>query len=253
MLDKLAKFYGLEKIKEGEFKYPMSGRKIKFRKNKAQVIDNIDTKGILAREAYILTQFSDYDAEESVLVVDTKQLVKEEPIYVSDPLTDFAFLPRKFAEKNGELRQIITYMAVMNHKAELLIYKRKGGEDRLHGQYSIGVGGHINPIDADELDIKSMVNAGLKRELREELGARKGTFEIKPMFYYQSDETEVDKVHICAAFMGTLLDKHFKDPPRGKFVHIDKIEEDDLENWSKILLREIRKMMKIDEDDLVEY
>ena len=230
----------------------MSETKSTVKGNKAQIIDNIDTEGILAREAYILSMFTEFDAKESVLVVDSNHLTKEEPVYISDPLKDWAFLPRKFAEKNGDLRQIITYMAVMNHKAEILIYKREGGEERLHGQYSIGVGGHINPIDSDILDINSMVSTGLERELKEELGARKGTFEIKPMYYYQSDETDVDKVHICAAFVGTLLDKHFKDPPRGKFVHIDKIKEKDLEHWSKILLGELKKMVN-NETDLIEY
>lgn len=252
MISKLAKFYGLEELRENEYRYPMSDRKILFRDSKAQIIDNIDTKGILAREAYILTLFSDYDAKESVLVVDTENLEKEKPVYISNPIADFAFLPRKFAEANGELRQIITYMAVMNHKAEILVYMREGGEERLHGQYSIGVGGHINPVDAEELDIKEMIMSGLRRELKEELGARKGTFEIKPMYYYQSDQSEVDKVHVCAAFVGTLLDKHFKDPPRGKFVHIDKIKEKDLEHWSKILLGELKKMVN-NETDLIEY
>ena len=43
---------------------------------------------------------------------------------------------------------------------------KKGGEQRLHGLLSLGVGGHINPVDEAE---GSALTAGLRREVDEEV------------------------------------------------------------------------------------
>ena len=44
------------------------------------------------------------------------------------------------------LKQLISYCLLENEKGEILVYERLsgGGEERLHGQSSIGVGGHMN-------------------------------------------------------------------------------------------------------------
>ena len=51
-------------------------------------------------------------------------------------------------EEDPSYKQLISYCLLENEKNEILVYKRlsDGGESRLHGQSSIGVGGHMNDV-----------------------------------------------------------------------------------------------------------
>src|SRR4029077_1537526 len=68
-----------------------------------------------------------------------------------------------------------------------------GGDPRLHGRYSIGVGGHLNPGDGGVL-------GGLRREWAEELVA-----DFMPDFrlvgLLNDDTTEVGAVHLGAVYV----------------------------------------------------
>ena len=60
-------------------------------------------------------------------------------------------------------------MSLENEKNEILVYKRLsgGGESRLHGQSSIGVGGHMNDvIGANSVNEVLRVNAQRELERR---------------------------------------------------------------------------------------
>ena len=58
------------------------------------------------------------------------------------------FIPRPDAENDPGYKQIIPYV-VLRRGDKIFMTRRlkKGGEARLHGLMSIGVGGHINPVD----------------------------------------------------------------------------------------------------------
>ena len=51
-------------------------------------------------------------------------------------------------EQDPTYKQLISYVIVKNAKGETLVYQRLtgGGENRLHGLASVGVGGHMNLI-----------------------------------------------------------------------------------------------------------
>ena len=73
-------------------------------------------------------------------------------------------------EDDPSFKQLISYCLLENEKSEILIYERLsgGGEERLHGQSSIGVGGHMNDVvGADSINEVLRVNA--QRELEEEV------------------------------------------------------------------------------------
>ena len=59
-----------------------------------------------------------------------------------------AYRPRDEVETDPSFKQIIPYV-IMAHGGRVLSYVRgkRAGEQRLLGQRSIGVGGHINPAD----------------------------------------------------------------------------------------------------------
>ncbi len=79
-----------------------------------------------------------------------------------------AFRLRAQVEDDPSLKQIIPY-TIVRHRDRLFLFQRSraGGEARLHGKYSIGVGGHINRRDVE--GATDIVAAGLRRELEEEL------------------------------------------------------------------------------------
>ena len=62
------------------------------------------------------------------------------------------------------LKQIIPYAVVVSGGQVFRYFRQGGGEARLLGLASVGVGGHINPIDGND-----PVRAGIDRELDEEL------------------------------------------------------------------------------------
>lgn len=78
------------------------------------------------------------------------------------------FEPRTEAEQNPDWKQLIPYCVVLRGDAEVFCVERlpAQGETRLHGRLSIGIGGHVEPIDAPIVGILGRATA---RELSEEL------------------------------------------------------------------------------------
>lgn len=60
------------------------------------------------------------------------------------------FMPRGQAEECPLSKQLIPYILV-TYQGKVLAYYRKGTEQRLSGQMSIGIGGHVNPCDTEAL------------------------------------------------------------------------------------------------------
>lgn len=83
--------------------------------------------------------------------------------------------PRPILEETEEFRQIIPYI-VLQHGSEFIRYTRTpaGGEARLHGRISVGLGGHIDLPDVETkgefIDLVRTLENAAKRELLEELG-----------------------------------------------------------------------------------
>src|SRR5262245_62773015 len=78
------------------------------------------------------------------------------------------FVERTRAERTPAWKQVIPY-CVVEHEGRVLLLRRraKGGEARLHGKFSIGVGGHVNPVDHTEGE--AIVTEAARREIAEEI------------------------------------------------------------------------------------
>jgi len=92
------------------------------------------------------------------------------PVYknlLRDIRESSCFMPRSEVEDDPSLLQPIPYAYVYGWKPGALVYERNksGNEARLHNRYSIGVGGHINPVDDQGGNIFTMAAT---RELIEE-------------------------------------------------------------------------------------
>jgi predicted NUDIX family phosphoesterase len=102
------------------------------------------------------------------------------------------FVERRWAEKDSSLKQVIPYTLLV-HGDEIFLLRRtsKGGEARLHGKLSIGVGGHINPVDLDGADV---LDAGCRRELEEEVDIRT-PYALTTVGVINDDSSDVGSVH----------------------------------------------------------
>lgn len=105
------------------------------------------------------------------------------------------YMDRDLAEDSPAFKQIIAY-AIFRHAGRILAYARtpKGGEARLHNKMSMGIGGHINPVDG-LTDSLSTYLAGMEREIREEI-TFSGTATQRLYAVINDDSNEVGSVHL---------------------------------------------------------
>ena len=121
----------------------------------------------------------------------------------------FEFINRKDAEMDPEYKQIIPYIVLQTRDIKrTAVYSRQGSEKRLHDLWSVGIGGHINPIDRDEQNpsFQQILMAGMERELNEELIQKPVNEFPKFMGVISEDITDVGKVHLGAVFR--ILTEH---------------------------------------------
>lgn len=78
------------------------------------------------------------------------------------------YMKRSLAEEEPSFKQLIPYAIIMAGD-QVFKYRRgvKGGESRLHGLISIGVGGHISAVDEDMFG--EVYDQAFNRELSEEV------------------------------------------------------------------------------------
>lgn len=116
------------------------------------------------------------------------------------------FVRRSVAETDETVRQLVAYCLVQNDRGLWLHYRRplKGGDSRLRGNASIGVGGHVEECDTvGAVSSLEAVAVAAGRELGEELGLT-GTdidIAIKHVGYLQHADTPVARVHLGCIFI----------------------------------------------------
>ena len=150
---------------------------------------------------------SKYDGEEILVVPRSlfdelgsfQGLTTDTDRYIStllDPSNNF-FMDRETAEDDPSHKQIIPY-SLFRYRGSYLHYIRgkAGGESRLHAQGSLGIGGHINPVDerADPLG-RATYMAGVAREIDEEL-ALPSQPEQQIVALLNDDSNAVGRVHL---------------------------------------------------------
>ncbi len=164
--------------------------------------------------------------------------IDENIFYNACAESDFAWKDRSRVEMDPSYKQIIPYIVIQTRDIlKTAIYRRKGSEKRLHDLWSMGLGGHINPVDdidfqpgdtrnmpgearsipgiscVEELDkasnntcgnspdvLKKIIYSGMMRELYEELAGRPPN--LKPLFkgVINEEETDVGQVHLGVVF-----------------------------------------------------
>lgn len=147
------------------------------------------------------------------------------------------YLDRPVAEEDPSHKQLIPYVVVRDGERVFLMHRTDaGGDPRLHGRASIGVGGHLNPVDVGQ----DALMAGLRREWAEELVA-----EWEPDFrlvgLLNDDSNPVGSVHLGVVFEveagGRTVDVREHEKLVGAFADADALSAswDMLETWSRLV------------------
>jgi len=108
--------------------------------------------------------------------------------------SELVYLNRSEAEHDRRYKQLIPYVLLL-HNNHILRYRRgKGGEEtRLHGLYSIGVGGHISEEDHSLFANDIGYEEGMLREVREEVDIQQ--VKTATVAVINDDSTDVGYVH----------------------------------------------------------
>ncbi|NWK54632.1 hypothetical protein HW115_03355 [Verrucomicrobiaceae bacterium N1E253] len=111
------------------------------------------------------------------------------------------FMDRGAAEEDPSHKQLIPYCIFRVKQDETTRYLhytrgKSGGESRLHASGSVGIGGHINPVDQrnDALG-KETYMAGVEREIDEELNLT-GDHSNRIIALLNDDSNSVGEVHL---------------------------------------------------------
>ncbi|MEM9459418.1 MAG: hypothetical protein AAGF11_34890 [Myxococcota bacterium] len=183
--------------------------------------------------------------------------------------------PRGQLERDPSFRQLIPYI-VMTRGSHVAVYRRAvaGGEERLHGRWSLGLGGHVELGDlavgygpdggavsesaGATVDLWDAVERCAHREMDEEIrGAR---FAQKRWIGFLADDsTEVSRVHLGIVGIWTLMEGEIQpgDPSIGalELVHVDSLTAREgegegegegngrWERWSALLLEPVRRLL----------
>jgi predicted NUDIX family phosphoesterase len=151
------------------------------------------------------------------------------------------YLDRSLAEVDPTYKQLIPYVIVRDGDAVFLMHRTEaGGDPRLHGKASIGVGGHLNPVDEGE----DALLAGLRREWAEELVAEWEP-EFRLLGFLNDDSNPVGSVHLGVVFevdaAGRPVEVREHEKLTGAFVGADSLAAswDRFETWSRLVADEL--------------
>lgn len=167
------------------------------------------------------------------------------------------FMPRSQAEADPEYKQLIPYV-IMAHENKYLTYIRgkRAGETRLVGNRSIGIGGHINPVDDEvplfDADFRQMYGVAVEREVAEEVSVEANHTD-RIVALLNDDSNEVGQVHLGVVHYWTLdsckVEKQEQMITQMAFMSIDELQEvrDSMETWSQLCLDGLGEMAKYQE------
>lgn len=187
------------------------------------------------------------------------KIFSNEPISYSNlenELDNLKFDLRDVVERNSNFLQPIPVAIITNKpKNKILVIKKNKNSTSLESperdKLLVYIGGHSrfeDKTDYNSNDFLSVCRKTLKREVDEEIGISIALNNIEPFFLY-SDKSTRSKNHIAVCFIISVDEDDIKlslDPQElvlnkgksksGRFLPIDEIATEDLEDWSKKIL-----------------
>ena len=165
-----------------------------------------------------------------------------------------SFMPRSLAETDPSYKQLIPYV-IMSHDGKYLSYVRgkRAGEKRLVSNRSIGIGGHINPIDNEvplfDSDFRQMYRTAVQREVAEEVSVE-AKYTDRIVALLNDDSNEVGSVHLGIVHYWTLdapnVSRREQMITQMGFMSQAELqlERDSMETWSQLCLDGLDRMAK---------
>ena len=194
-------------------------------------------------------------AEERVLCFERK-LLEELGVFQGLSLDVEKYLPavtsstrltyrnRSEAEQDKRYKQLIPYVLVFC-KGKILRYRRgKGGQEtRLHGLYSVGIGGHISEEDHGLFSTPVGYHEGMRRELMEEVAVEHE--KDAAVAVINDDSTDVGMVHFGVVHVMHVPDESVAGRRSGivspEFVPLGDATKEltSYESWSRFCLEKL--------------
>ena len=154
------------------------------------------------------------------------------------------YLNRSAAEQDKRYKQLIPYVLILCH-GKILRYRRgRGGQEtRLHGLYSVGIGGHISDEDHGLFSNDRGYQEGMRRELMEEVAIEEA--KEAAVAVINDDSTEVGFVHFGVVHVMHVADEAIVGRRSGilapEFVPFEEAIKDlsGYESWSRLCLEQL--------------
>jgi len=167
--------------------------------------------------------------------------------YESIILNNFEWLRRGNLEEDFTYKQPICYAMIVNPDTKkIFFYQRSGDEERLHGKWSCGIGGHIDKKESTE---ENPLYASMLREVSEEIYMN-GDAKPRILGYINSEEDKVSQVHIGLLYLietnSTEIRAKDAEISRDVFGSLSDLEkvcsnpDTVVEAWTKIALTPLR-------------
>jgi predicted NUDIX family phosphoesterase len=194
-------------------------------------------------------------AEERVLCFERK-LLEELGVFQGLSLDTDKYLPtltspakvryrnRSEAELDRNYKQLIPYVLVVC-RDKILRYRRgKGGQEtRLHGLFSVGIGGHISEEDHGLFSNAVGYQEGMRRELMEEVAIDEVNETVVAVI--NDDSTEVGYVHFGVVHILRVANEQVAGRRSGiagpEFIPLTEAAKDPsgYESWSRLCLENL--------------
>jgi predicted NUDIX family phosphoesterase len=150
-----------------------------------------------------------------------------------------SYRERKLVEQDTTLRQPIPYVLLEYREGETQLYLMmqrtpKQTEQRLHGLYYVGVGGHVEEGDT--------ISGTAAKEIKEETGLSLRSLTMRGIII--TDLTEVDQVHVGIFYHGFVRDMEInsdeKELHNHQWVDADTLIEryEQCECWTQIVIND---------------
>jgi len=161
------------------------------------------------------------------------------------------FMPRPQAEKDPCFKQLIPYV-IMTCRGKCLTYVRgkRAGETRLVGNRSIGIGGHINPVDWTlfSADFYKTYCEAVEREVSEEVCVETNRTD-RVVALLNDDSNDVGQVHLgivhCWILDAPKVTKREQMITQMDFMSLVELQavRDTMETWSQLCLDGLPEIM----------
>ena len=160
------------------------------------------------------------------------------------------YINRSEAEQDKRYKQLIPYVLLICN-GKILRYRRgKGGQEtRLHGLYSVGIGGHISQEDTDLFSMKdSGYRDGMRREIMEEVAVEQ--INESTVAVINDDSTEVGFVHFGVVHIMHVANESVVGHRSGivspEFVPIADAAKNTsaYESWSRLCLENVAVLLE---------